>query len=220
MLRHSLVIDLVIRQLEPANANIRHLQRDVRGLGPRPRLRDGRRPRLHRPGNRAVHARPAHHRCRRRPPPELRQQAEDAGLAIIGLHWLLAKTEGFHAHVARRRRARRRTADYLGELARCCRDLGGDLMVFGSPMQRRIPAGHDPRAGDRLRRRHLPPALPARSPTRREARAWSRSRRRRPTSSTTAAEAVELLGPARPPELRAAPGREGDVARRRSRRRS
>jgi sugar phosphate isomerase/epimerase len=37
---------------------------------------------------------------------------------------------------------RRRTADYLVELARCCRDLGGDLMVFGSPAQRRIPAGH------------------------------------------------------------------------------
>jgi sugar phosphate isomerase/epimerase len=36
---------------------------------------------------------------------------------------------------------RRRTAEYLGELARGCRDLGGNLMVFGSPQQRRVPPG-------------------------------------------------------------------------------
>jgi sugar phosphate isomerase/epimerase len=36
---------------------------------------------------------------------------------------------------------RKTTANYLVELARCCADLGGDLMVFGSPAQRRIPAG-------------------------------------------------------------------------------
>src|SRR4051794_1224356 len=61
---------------------------------------------------------------------ELKQQAEAVGLTIIGLHWLLAKTEGFqltspHATV------RQRTAEYLGELAKACRELGGDLMVFG-----------------------------------------------------------------------------------------
>src|SRR5579864_767149 len=70
----------------------------------------------------------------------LRGQAEDAGLRIIGLHWLLAKTEGLSI-TAPDEGVRRRTADYLVELARCCRDLGGDLIVFGSPAQRRIPAG-------------------------------------------------------------------------------
>jgi sugar phosphate isomerase/epimerase len=70
----------------------------------------------------------------------LRKQAEDVGLQIIGLHWLLAKTEGFML-TSPDAAVRRRTAEYLGELARCCRDLGGDLMVFGSPAQRRIPAG-------------------------------------------------------------------------------
>jgi sugar phosphate isomerase/epimerase len=70
----------------------------------------------------------------------LRRQAEDAGLRIIGLHWLLAKTEGLHVTAADEA-VRRRTAAYLVDLARCCRDLGGDLMVFGSPAQRRIPAG-------------------------------------------------------------------------------
>jgi sugar phosphate isomerase/epimerase len=70
----------------------------------------------------------------------LRRQAEDCGLKIIGLHWLLAKTEGLQL-TAPDDAVRQRTADYLGELARCCRDLGGDLMVFGSPAQRRVPAG-------------------------------------------------------------------------------
>lgn len=71
---------------------------------------------------------------------ELREVVSDSGLSVVGLHWLLAKTEGFQVtspDVA----VRRRTADYLGELARCCRDLGGTLMVFGSPNQRRVPPG-------------------------------------------------------------------------------
>jgi sugar phosphate isomerase/epimerase len=70
----------------------------------------------------------------------LRGQAEECGLRIVGLHWLLARTEGLHL-TSPDAAVRRRTADYLVELARCCRDLGGDLMVFGSPAQRRIPAG-------------------------------------------------------------------------------
>src|SRR5438093_13335389 len=69
----------------------------------------------------------------------LRRQAEDAGLTILGLHWLLARTEGLQV-TSPDEAVRRRTADYLVELARCCRDLGGELMVFGSPAQRRIPA--------------------------------------------------------------------------------
>jgi sugar phosphate isomerase/epimerase len=71
---------------------------------------------------------------------ELRRQAEDCGLRIMGLHWLLAKTEGLHL-TSPDEKVRQQTADYLGELARACRDLGGELMVFGSPAQRRIPAG-------------------------------------------------------------------------------
>jgi sugar phosphate isomerase/epimerase len=70
----------------------------------------------------------------------LRRQAEDCGLTIFGLHWLLARTEGLHI-TSPDEAVRRRTADYLVELARCCRDLGGELMVFGSPAQRRIPDG-------------------------------------------------------------------------------
>jgi sugar phosphate isomerase/epimerase len=71
---------------------------------------------------------------------ELRRQAEDHGLTLLGLHWLLAKTEGFQLTAADAA-VRQRTADYLVALARCCADLGGELLVFGSPAQRRIPAG-------------------------------------------------------------------------------
>jgi sugar phosphate isomerase/epimerase len=71
---------------------------------------------------------------------KLRQEAESCGLRIFGLHWLLAKTEGFQLTAADPA-IRQRTADYLIELARCTRDLGGDLMVFGSPAQRKIPPG-------------------------------------------------------------------------------
>jgi sugar phosphate isomerase/epimerase len=71
---------------------------------------------------------------------ELRQQAEAQGLSIIGLHWLLAKTEGFHLTSAEPA-VRRATADYLVQLAEGCADLGGELMVFGSPKQRDLAPG-------------------------------------------------------------------------------
>jgi len=68
----------------------------------------------------------------------IRMTAEEAGLAIVGLHWLLAKTEGFHiAHPEAA--VRRKTADYLMLLSDLCADLGGKIMVFGSPKQRDVP---------------------------------------------------------------------------------
>ena len=70
---------------------------------------------------------------------ELRQQAADSGVQIIGLHWLLAKTTGLQL-TATEESVRKATADYLIELARACAELGGDILVFGSPAQRRIPA--------------------------------------------------------------------------------
>jgi sugar phosphate isomerase/epimerase len=72
---------------------------------------------------------------------ELRQQAESHGLSIIGLHWLLAKTQGLML-TAPDAEVRKRTAVYLVELVRACRDFGGDVLVLGSPMQRKIPPGH------------------------------------------------------------------------------
>jgi sugar phosphate isomerase/epimerase len=72
---------------------------------------------------------------------ELRRTAEAAGVTIIGLHWLLAKTTGFHL-TSPDASVRRKTGEYLAELARCAADLGGDILVLGSPAQRKIPDGH------------------------------------------------------------------------------
>ncbi len=71
---------------------------------------------------------------------EVRKQAERAGLKVVGLHWLLARTEGLHL-TSPDREVRRRTSQYLGELAKFCADLGGKLLVFGSPQQRNLGDG-------------------------------------------------------------------------------
>ncbi len=71
---------------------------------------------------------------------EVRSLADRAGLEVVGLHWLLAKTEGLHLTSADPQ-VRSKTADYLADLARLCRDLGGRLMVFGSPKQRCLLPG-------------------------------------------------------------------------------
>ena len=70
----------------------------------------------------------------------MRQQAADNGLQIIGLHWLLAKTEGLHRATADAG-VQSATTDYLIALGNACADFGGDLMVFGSPPQRNLQEG-------------------------------------------------------------------------------
>jgi len=69
---------------------------------------------------------------------QIRKQAADAGIEIAGLHWLLVKPAGLHIG-ARDEETRKRTVDYLKSLARLCADLGGQVMVFGSPNQRNTP---------------------------------------------------------------------------------
>ncbi len=71
---------------------------------------------------------------------EVRRQAEVADLQVIGLHWLLAKTTGYYLTTPDEA-VRRKTAEYVKELARCCRDLGGSILVFGSPQQRNLLPG-------------------------------------------------------------------------------
>ena len=73
---------------------------------------------------------------------EIRQQLADAQLESIGLHWLLAKTEGYYL-TSPDADVRKKTADYLCELSRLCKDLCGDTMVLGSPQQRNLLPGVD-----------------------------------------------------------------------------
>jgi sugar phosphate isomerase/epimerase len=71
---------------------------------------------------------------------QVRRAAEDADLEIIGLHWLLAKTTGLYL-TSPDLAMRERTIDYLRALITLCYDLGGRVMVFGSPQQRILLPG-------------------------------------------------------------------------------
>jgi sugar phosphate isomerase/epimerase len=75
---------------------------------------------------------------------QIRDAAAGAGIAISGIHWVLAQTEGLHlSHPDTV--IRERTSRYLCDLVDFCADLGGQIMVFGSPKQRSIPDGVTPR---------------------------------------------------------------------------
>ncbi len=71
---------------------------------------------------------------------KVRGQIKDADLECVGLHWLLAKTEGFYLTTPDEE-VRKRTTEYFCELARLCRDLEGTIMVLGSPQQRNLLPG-------------------------------------------------------------------------------
>lgn len=73
-----------------------------------------------------------------------RKTAEKFGLEVLGLHWLLAKTNGYHL-TTEDTDVRNRTAAYLRDLVQLCSDLGGSVMVLGSPLQRNFPPemGHE-----------------------------------------------------------------------------
>jgi sugar phosphate isomerase/epimerase len=74
---------------------------------------------------------------------EIRRLADQQGLEVVGLHWLLAKTTGYYLTTPDAA-VRRYTAAYVQELARLCRDLGGSRMIFGSPQQRNLLPGVTP----------------------------------------------------------------------------
>lgn len=88
----------------------------------------------------------------------IRRRAADAGLAVVGLHWLLVGPEGLHL-TSPDAAIRRRTAGYLMALADCCADLGGSVLVLGSPRQRNLEPGVDWDLGLRLAAECLAPAV-------------------------------------------------------------
>ena len=69
-----------------------------------------------------------------------RSAAQDAGVAVTGLHWLLLKPSGLSI-CSRDESTRRKTVDVMLALIDQCAELGGRYLVHGSPQQRRVEAG-------------------------------------------------------------------------------
>ena len=69
-----------------------------------------------------------------------RRAAEDAGIAVTGLHWLLVKPAGLSIST-KDDAVRKRTLDVMFSLVDLCAELGGRYLVHGSPGQRRIDPG-------------------------------------------------------------------------------
>lgn len=70
----------------------------------------------------------------------IRDLAARYRLGIAGIHWVLARTEGLHlTHPDPAVRAR--TARYLVDLVDFTADVGGRVLVFGSPQQRSVLPG-------------------------------------------------------------------------------
>lgn len=61
----------------------------------------------------------------------------DHGLEMVGLHWLLAKTEGYHL-TNPAPPVQQRTFAYARHLTEICSAMGGKIMVWGSPQQRNL----------------------------------------------------------------------------------
>jgi sugar phosphate isomerase/epimerase len=69
--------------------------------------------------------------------------ARRAGLDVVGLHWLLVSPKGLSVTDGDAS-VRSRTTQYLSDLVDFCADLGGRILVFGSPTQRRLPSDVPP----------------------------------------------------------------------------
>ena len=91
---------------------------------------------------------------------EIRRAAERAGVEIVGLHWLLVSPEGLYVNHPDPE-IRGATRDYLIQLVHFCGDLGGKVMVFGSPKQRNVLEGWDPERAWELARQTFTECLDA-----------------------------------------------------------
>src|SRR4051794_18627224 len=68
---------------------------------------------------------------------EIARVAREAGLPIVGLHWLLVSPKGLHIHT-RDAAVRQQTVEYLRALVHFAGDLEAPVMIFGSPAARRL----------------------------------------------------------------------------------
>jgi sugar phosphate isomerase/epimerase len=73
----------------------------------------------------------------------IRASAARAGIAVSGIHWVLAQTEGLFL-TSPEGSTRERTAKYFCDLVDFCADLGGLSIIVGSPKQRSLLPGVAP----------------------------------------------------------------------------
>jgi len=69
-----------------------------------------------------------------------RSAAQDCGIAVTGLHWLLVKPAGLSIST-KDDAVRKKTVDIMRGLVDQCAELGGRYLVHGSPHQRRVDPG-------------------------------------------------------------------------------
>ena len=70
----------------------------------------------------------------------IRDSAARANIAISGIHWVLVQAEGMYL-TSPDTATRTRTANYFTDLVHFCGDLGGRVIVVGSPKQRSLLPG-------------------------------------------------------------------------------
>jgi D-psicose/D-tagatose/L-ribulose 3-epimerase len=74
---------------------------------------------------------------------KIRSTVEASGLVVTGLHWLLVKPEGLSL-TDPDATVRSRTLEVMTRLTALCAELGGAVLVHGSPKQRQIAPGETP----------------------------------------------------------------------------
>lgn len=74
---------------------------------------------------------------------EYRSIMESEGLSFVGLHWLMVSPKGLHVTTPDHE-LRERSWLHIRRLIDLCADLGGGIMVFGSPKQRSSTGGLSP----------------------------------------------------------------------------
>jgi D-psicose/D-tagatose/L-ribulose 3-epimerase len=80
---------------------------------------------------------------------QLRKTAESNDTAITGLHWLLISPQGLSI-TSKDAQVRQKTIEVMRGLVCLCADLGGRILVHGSPMQRMVLPGD---TSDEVRKR-------------------------------------------------------------------